>query len=242
MTASSVLPAILRPEHEPLADELLRVYFGLGDYRQRYTGAHFDVLGRPWYDPLTLDAITATDIVAVSCLSVDVPADASVAILGPDAPKLSRLLRQIPADVDLWVAGDAEIGPDSASWRLWDTLRAYPGMGPTTTSKLIARKRPRLAPIYDDVVGTELSLSSSAGHWKRVQEAMLVELRRGDVGESLHARLADAAARVGLNPAVTPLRVFDVLVWLAGNPRQRSVVDEAAQRVRDDDWPPPSPD
>ena len=46
-------------------------------------------------------------------------------------------------------------------------------MGETRTSKLMARKRPRLVPVYDSVVGHLMSLDlGSAGQWKRWHTAL----------------------------------------------------------------------
>lgn len=46
--------------------------------------------------------------------------------------------------------------PASLVWQLEQALRTVPSVGRTTASKLIARKRPRLYPIYDAVVGNVL--------------------------------------------------------------------------------------
>lgn len=222
------LPTILLPKYEPLVVELLRAYFGLGGYPRAYTGAHFETVGHPWHDPATIDTVTAADIVAVSCLSVDIPAAASVKMLGTDAPHLAALLRRIPADLDLWSADDDVLEPGSAAWELWDAIRAHHGLGPTTASKLIARKRPRLVPIYDEVTRLQIGLASSVGQWDRMRELMRTEVE----GAALHERLASTAARAGLPPAVTPLRVFDAAVWLWANDREKATTDEAGRRAR----------
>lgn len=48
-------------------------------------------------------------------------------------------------------------------------------------------------------------------------------------GQPLHQRLAE---RVGVGGVVTPLRVFDVAVWYAYNPRPK--VQQWVQKIQDD--------
>lgn len=203
------IPPVLGPGREVEAVELLTTYFG-----SPYTGAAFEDLGRPWNTPETLDVIDATDIVAVSTLSVDVPARAAIAILGELAPQISALLRDIPAERDLVDADDDLIDAGSATVRLWNLLRELPGMGPTKTSKLIARKRPRLVPIYDSVVKKELGLEDARGFWQAMRAALLADER------ALAHRAADLRAAANLSELVTDLRVVDVVIWMTGkNPR-----------------------
>jgi len=123
---------------------LLLDYFGPRGKRTAYTGAHFETLGGPW-DQVQSDEITAADLLAVTTLSVEIPAAASIRILGDDAGKIRDLLAAIPTDCDLPEASD-ELVDAGAPAELWSLLRDLPGMGPTMMSKLIARKRPRLAP------------------------------------------------------------------------------------------------
>lgn len=68
---------------------------------------------------------------------------------------------------------------DWAGWRLWQTLVALPDIGATKASKLYARKRPRLQPIYDSVVAKVLGTNNL---WEPLRE----ELQR-DLGP--HPRL-----------------------------------------------------
>ena len=96
--------------------------------------------------------------------------------------------------------------PESPVWRLETALREIHGVGRTMASKLIARKRPRLFPIYDDVVGRELGTKSA--HLEPVRVAM-----RED---ELQSRLLDLRARAGLDESVPVIRVLDVLAWMQG--------------------------
>ena len=56
-------------------------------------------------------------------------------------------------------------------------------MGPMRTSKLLARKRPRLVPIYDSVVKKEFQLKDSRGFWAGLRDA----LRENDNALHSHA-------------------------------------------------------
>lgn len=147
------LPAVLDANKEKAAVQMLTSYFlsrSRSDPRRPlYTGSMFERLGGGGDRPAVADMFTAEDIVAVSTLSVNIPAQASIRILGADGPRLSMLLRAIPADADLVDAGAQLIDDDSPAHQLYRHLRSYSGMGEVMTSKLLARKRPRLIPVID---------------------------------------------------------------------------------------------
>lgn len=200
------VPEILRARSEDVAEALLREYFGPEGTRTAYSGAHFETLGGRW-DELPPDEITASDLLAVSTLSVDVPASATIRILGPEVATISRLLRSIPADTDLPDAPDNLVDGGAAA-DLWALLRAMPGMGPTTTSKLLARKRPRLVPIYDSVVATVFGARNSGGYWRAMRDLVHTD--------GIWQRAEQLRTRAAIDPVVTPLRVIDVVVWMHG--------------------------
>jgi hypothetical protein len=233
--AVSATPAILEPMFAPLAGELLRDYYTAttDSGRTWFTGARFETLGERWNEPSNANRITAGDVVAVSCLSVRVQGAAAIRILETEAEPIGELLAAMPRiSVPLWEVSEAEVGPDSAAGKLWQLLRSgRDGLGPTTVSKLLARKRADLAPIYDSVVASALGMTQSGGHWARMRGLMLTSVD----GAPLHERLGAMATDVGLAPLVTPLRVFDVLVWYAYNPeiRIRARVQEIAGRLRE---------
>lgn len=209
-------PNILRPGHDEQAQTLLANYFKESDSEGRpaFTGAKFETLGHEWSASATKNTITAEDLLAVSCLSVNVPAKASIGILGNDAQAIKELLEDVPdLDLALWEADDVLLASDSAIDKLWKFLRRYKGIGPTTTSKLMARKRPNLIPIYDSVLADALGLKDSRHHWMVMRTMMLTEY----AGEPLHQRLRRMVEKAELD-FVTPLRAFDVIVWCAENP------------------------
>ena len=96
---------------------------------------------------------------------------------------------------------------------LWGVLRKIGGLGPTRTSKLIARKRPPLIPIYDSVVRGAVYGSTTRGYWTRLHGALTAD------DHALHRHLVSLRNRAGLQQWVSPLRVFR-RHRLAGRKRQ----------------------
>lgn len=141
------------------------------------------------------------------------PARVSIALLGPDAVAVASLLAKIPSDLDLVAAGPSVISKGSPAWSLWDMLVSYRDVGPTTASKLIARKRPRLIPIQDSVVVASLHHPQRGDFWASMREALNRDL--GD-GRTLSTWLRQAREAAGIGPETSELRIFDVLVWLDG--------------------------
>ncbi len=131
--------------------------------------------------PEVANRVTADDLVSVSFLALDIPGEAAFGILETHAALISDLLAQIPADLDLTDVQDNDfdklLGEDSPALQLWHVLRGRDtgrwGMGETRTSKLLARKRPKLIPIYDSVVGPLMELDNySLGQWKMWHAAL----------------------------------------------------------------------
>lgn len=91
-------------------------------------------------------------------------------------------------------------------------MMQVPGVGQTTASKLLARKRPHLLPVWD----TETSKVTGARrrHWEPLRLALRVD------GKALHRRLLRLHSHAGLPPQVSAIRVFDVICWREGMHRQ----------------------
>lgn len=185
---------------------LVREYF---DPCQGFSGAAFDTFAGGGDRDESRDAFDPTDLVAVSLLNVHVPGHAALAILGPCAAELHDLLRQVPCDVDLWDAPAALVEPTSAAGTLWARLEALPGVGWVIAAKLLARKRPRLLPVYDRVVKDALQPESRSFWLPLRQELEDVDLR---------GRIAEIGHEVGLDHRVPLLRVLDVAVWMRNRP------------------------
>lgn len=169
-----------------------------------YTGRHFETFADR-SDPY---AFTPWDLTAVSALSVDVPPAAAATILlpGPTNDTLNRLLREIPAPACQLADTAAEhIAAGSPLDALYRTVRDLPRMGKTTTSKLLAVKRPGLVPIRDTVV--EHLLHAGDAWWAPMR--LLLQDNR------VHSLLVDAST--GAVPTnVSLLRRLDVVLWRWG--------------------------
>ena len=197
---------------EERALEYLKRYYTSG----LYTGAHFESLVAGENLP---GRFTAADLYAVSTLSVTVPVKAGIEILGSGATVFNGLLEEIPTTRISELSKDdftEHLGPGSPAIRLWDLLRrnttgqARWGIGPTTASKIMARKRPHLIPIQDSVVDVVIERGKGSG-WKLWWEALS--------GDDALEQMADRLRREIDRPHLSTLRVFDVVLWMEGKSR-----------------------
>jgi hypothetical protein len=190
------------------AVELLQRYYATYDGgKPRYTGARFEAVASLNDDP---DQYSPADFVAVSMLSVDVTPEAAIRLLERDAADVKALLQRIPADVDIVDVDSALLGAESAAGQLWELLRGgKDGLGRTTTSKLMAVKRPRLIPIWDSFVEQSTGLGT-LDYWRRFQRVLTVDDR------AIWNWLGDLRSQAPNVPdGLSPLRVLDVLLWMS---------------------------
>ncbi|MDM8084883.1 DUF6308 family protein [Cellulomonas cellasea] len=209
MTAAGLtIPATLTRAGRAYAVSYLRSYFAPVTSASGYTGSRFERLGGGGDRPAVAHEFTPEDLVAVTLLSVEVPGRAALEILERRRSRLLELLRQIPTDLDLVDVEPDALRPEWAPWRLETELRSITGLGPTTVSKLLARKRPRLIPVYDSVV-QEL-VKPVGGFWASMNAAL-----RAD-GCALQKHLIDLREELGIGEDISPLRIFDVVAWRTG--------------------------
>ena len=218
------LPDALQDERDDTALSYLRTYYGTVPGATPYTGSYFDGWGHD-NDPYRF---TAEDLVAVTFLSVVVKPMAAQAVLGDRAGMLSALLRQIdPADelVDVGTAFTSE----HPVWRLDTALRGLKkGIGRTISSKLLARKRPLLVPVYDTVID---QVTNASEQWNPLRLALQADSRH------LHERLARLRHAAGVDERVPVLRVYDVVCWMEGKVRRVHATEPDEQlgaRLTDD--------
>lgn len=174
------------------SNRLLRSFF---DGKGPFAGVTFDEMGAN--DPYQ---IGPSDLVAVSLLDVRFEPRAVRGILERDAADLSEMLAEIPFEVDLWEADDADL---NAALTLHEALDRYAGVGETKASKLLARKRPRLIPVIDSVVRRGLPLGDNPA--KDLREALAIESRR-------HA--IELLRPSNLSSRISTLRLLDAAVWM----------------------------
>ena len=200
------------------AKELAEVYFeecASFPGTATHTGAHFESLESEQNLP---DRITSADLLAVQNLSVSVPARAAIGILEGHAEEISDLLEGICATTSLGDVADddtfdAVLGKNSSAHKLWDLLRRNGkgnkrwGIGATTASKIMARKRPRLIPIEDSVVNRVIQKNThSSWHlwWK--------ELNADNVHDDFAKEVREHVER----PDISTLRTLDIVLWRWG--------------------------
>ena len=207
-TADDLLP-ILRDE-QAVTD--LQQYFSRSPLR--YTGAYFDVLDSGGGRDDIKNVFTPADLIAVQCLSVVVPAPIMLGLLeGQLGVQIGELLSQIPADVRL---GDEHakrhVAPESYAERAWKLLRRQDDVGWVIAGKLLARKRPSLIPVWDNVVKCATGRPPNAWLW---MDELLHDGRVRRELEQLHQPAS-------LPPLVTHLRVLDVVIWMRHRQEHRS--------------------
>ncbi|MET4002807.1 hypothetical protein ABIB48_001525 [Arthrobacter sp. UYCu511] len=96
------LPMILDAAHIDQAAELVEEYYTKTYKRgEIQTGARFESWAGGGDAPEVVNTITADDLIPVGFLSVEVPAPAAIGILETHKAKISELLIEIPADLDL---------------------------------------------------------------------------------------------------------------------------------------------
>jgi Family of unknown function (DUF6308) len=198
---------IVHAQTDTAVDHLQRYYSVYEDGQPRYSGSQFESMAALNSDP---NALGPADFLAVSMLSVNVPAEAAIRLLDRDAATINQLLSQIPSDVDIVDADSGMLDAKSPAGLLWDVLRrSRDGLGPTITSKLLAAKRPRLLPIWDSFVEEATGLGT-IDYWSKFHYVLADDQRL--VWEWLR-ELRPLAPNM---PASVPeLRIFDVLLWMS---------------------------
>lgn len=215
---------ILNEEHIADAAGLVSRYYGpLERTGSPRTGAYFEDWGGGGDRRQIANQLIEEDFVAVSMLAVNVPAEAAVG-LRARAEDVQDLLEQIPTHLDLTMLDRAEydehLGPGSAGKKLWDLLRGNEGyrwdVGHTTASKIMARKRPKLFPIFDSYVGPMMGHANANGQWETWWQAFQSD------GKTLGPRLDRILELSDVPNTPSRLRVMDVVLWLHAKDLERA--------------------
>lgn len=217
------VPEILREDRFDEAVDRINYYYTERTTKGRklYSGSLFDEFA-PEQNPE--DTFTAADFLATGLLGVHVPGEAIVKFFTDTElmTELERHLRDLPADIDLGDLNKPEFdrllgSTESPGFMLWDLIRGrrvvrkkkgtdHVGMGPTLTSKLLARKRPRLIPIWDSRIRRQVQLPDSGDHWEGMWHALT------DDNCQLNRRLTELRGNSG-QVQISLLRTFDVAAW-----------------------------
>jgi hypothetical protein len=85
-------------------------------------------------------------------------------------------------------------------------LKTVHGIEWVVANKLLARKRPRLLPVYDNDVRD--LLGAPTDFWASLRETLAAD------DQALHRRLLNIRDEAGVGDDVSALRVFDVVCWM----------------------------
>lgn len=212
------LPTILTEGNEEEAARLVAAYYRrLPEGLPAYTGSYFNSWAGGGDSGENRDTITADDLIAVSFLSVRIPGEAAIGFLDTHKDKISSLLKEIPSDHNFAHVSPANfpqvLGEDSAALELWHVLRGCDtgrwGVGRTKASKIMARKRPHLIPIYDSVVAPLMGLKKSDNQWLTWHGAFTED-------PGLQQRLRKIREISGVEELISDLRVMDIVLWMYG--------------------------
>lgn len=206
------IPARLRGED--FATSLVKRYLATCTAgRARYSGAYFERIGGGGDREDIANQFTAEDLLAVTMLSVRIEGYHALEILRYQASKLNDLLSQIPHDLALQdPRATAHIAKSGPARRLWDTIcdiepRPQSNrIGPVAAGKLLARKRPRLLPVYDSRIKKVLNRPRTDNQWWHDLHDQLIN-DPGLIQELEAVRNRAGAGHMSL------LRVFDVMCW-----------------------------
>ncbi|MEU8255497.1 DUF6308 family protein [Micromonospora inaquosa] len=208
------LPDIIAVLDDERSLDDLRRYFATGPKSCLFTGSKFEALGG---DPKGMfrDVVTAEDLIAVEMLSVRVPPMVALELLqGELGQQVSDELREIPIAVDLSAEGAKPyIDDNGPADRAWHHLTGCRGVNKTIAGKLLARKRPRLIPVYDNVVAC--ALRGRRGFWLWLHEQLRVD------GLRMAHRLRRLRAEAGIPALVSEIRVLDVVIWMRHQPQHQ---------------------
>jgi hypothetical protein len=184
----------------------LSAYFTPG----AYTGQWFETFTGGGDRVETRDRITVDDLYAMESLNVHVPFAVGKELLdGQLGRDIGARLREIPTDAELGIRSSRELVADGGhadqAWQLLNNRHEKTGIGWVVAGKLLARKRPKLIPVYDSIVSCQFGAPRHV--WLKLQDQLA-----GNHGQ-LRAALAEVRATVGVEENVSILRVLDVVLW-----------------------------
>ncbi|MEV7039100.1 DUF6308 family protein [Amycolatopsis sp. NPDC051061] len=205
-----VLDECVRGEHREESLAALRRYF---DQRSaaRYTGRWFERFAGGGDRPDVANTVTEADVLALNFLSITSLADVAIDTTITYAYQIRSLLEQIPVNLSMHSMSWSTYEKGSPAFRLWELFRSCGGNHrPVTASKLLARKRPRLFPVYDSRVKTVLKAPRS--EWQCLWSWFHTDSTRASA-------LADLRMEAGGIEDISLLRCLDVVLWMRARTR-----------------------
>jgi hypothetical protein len=165
---------------------------------------------------------TYVDCFAPSFLSVDIPPKGAYRLVEGDlSGPLNVKLAKIPTDAVLDAVTWAKYGDNIDS--LFQDLKSISNIGWVGASKLLARKRPELIPVLDNVLYHAFDLSTrelAKETWERIGKFVsdpqinnsLISVRQAAVDRFTSEEFPDALNLAGLSK-LSIIRVLDICVW-----------------------------
>jgi hypothetical protein len=198
--------------------DALKSYFGVSE-RPPFDGSYFEFYE---FDSDNANVIVASDLVAVTFLSMEIKRESKSGIstanaisLQKNSQKIAEILSEIPTDRELHLLSEAEysrlVGKDSLGTKLWDLLRDREngiGMHRVATYKLIARKRPHLYPIKDS--RTAKILGNQNDWWKSWYETLI---ENPEIVAELERLRGELSEDVPIAKGISLLRIADIALW-----------------------------
>ncbi|OLT30179.1 hypothetical protein BJF82_12185 [Kytococcus sp. CUA-901] len=176
------------------------------------------------------------DLLAVTTLSVDIPPPAIRRLLSAEtAERIASLLQDLGPDLELSTIEAPVVAPLMAN--LYELIKrelrrhgAETSNAWVTASKICARKRPRLYPVRDSVVVTDLGLT---GFYAEDWPVFADILNDATVMEKLQSLVAHAnTAEAELGDEALLLKHLDTVLWMRGQRLRRQRRASVAQLVR----------
>lgn len=203
---------VLNPANEVQLLDYLKTYSEGG----AYTGAYFHELTHA--GPSYPDRFDISDVASLSLLSVTLNGEMAHELTKKDkeSDELARVLALEP-DRDLGELTVDQVKNLNSAEGLnpaWNTIREIRGVGPTRTAKLLARKRPRLIPIWDSVIARVLDLPTTQSYWIHFHTALTLD------DSSLDKKLSELAQKAGVGERYSRIRVLDILTWMYGKDKK----------------------
>ena len=235
----NVYPPALAERYKPIPTGALRDWLmdeantnrledHLEYYFQRFEGRHFE-----WFiGQSTGELFDNFHILAAEALSVDVPSSAARWLIEPEATR-DELVKAahnalVPGKETLWTCDQSLLvgekrSPDHGGplFRLYYLFRQQ-GIGPVTSSKLLAARFPKVTPIRDSMISSLIQLKRGDDWWS-IARGLLQADRN-----SLVIRLSRLKVPAGAEE-ISILRRLDIILWMESFARDfRSV--KAQQR------------
>ena len=186
------------------------------------SGALFETFGGRGDTGADANRFTYADCFAPSFLSVNIPPKGAYHLVQGDlSSSTAQKLAGIPTNAVLDLATWSQLEPTVDS--LFKELKSIRNIGWVGASKLLARKRPALIPVLDNVLYHAFDLSTrehAKVTWKRIAEfvsdpginASLAEIRLAAISNITSGNFTDVLILARLS-TLSVIRVLDICVW-----------------------------